>query len=157
MEQENIIWKLKEKWKWSRKYKDLATEITKWNEKFDRLCLKAASDYFMNFRTKIEFDRANSLNDLFEQMQDIISDIVESNISVTKTPLESHWLEKMKYLIDNHLEYFEKLEPKKTKMHDVLRAAEYYIMDDFLYEFHDEFKKEFTNELELEQQNQISM
>ncbi|TNK81554.1 hypothetical protein C4M97_00460 [Mycoplasmopsis pullorum] len=155
------IWDLTEKW--NDEYKDLARKITK-RKKFKRLYIsphefiKFADEYLEIFQKKLATKELNSLNDLFEQMQDEIPDITNDNFLITDDHLEFRLYEKMEYLVENHSEYFfEKLEPQKTNFHDISKAAEYYIMDDFLYEFHDEFKKEFSKELKLEQQNQMSM
>lgn len=151
--------------KWSNEYKiyHLAKISTK-NNKFDWLNLNnqdftgyrdytihlVGEDYFERFSEKFEYDKANSLNDLFEQMEKQIPYIADDNANIYDEDLELQSFEKMKYLIDNHLEYFERFEPEKTSIHNVLRAAERYIIEDFLYEFHNEFKKEFTKELEKE-------
>ncbi|VEU70333.1 hypothetical protein [Mycoplasmopsis glycophila] len=152
--------------KWSNEYKiyQLAKKISTKNNKFDWLNLNnldftgcrdyeidlVGEDYFERFSEKVEYDKANSLNDLFEQMEKQIPYIAYDNANIYDEDLEFQSFEKMKYLIDNHLEYFETFEPEKTSTHNVLRAAEQYIIEDFLYEFHNEFKKEFTKELEKE-------
>ncbi|TNK89277.1 hypothetical protein C4M83_05700, partial [Mycoplasmopsis pullorum] len=117
--------------------------------------------YFDYLEVLIQESENNSVDEIFEKLYDEIPDIVDANINIYDDDLEKEAFKKFNYIFENHNEYFENFEPKKTKIYDVLRAAEYHMLEDFLFEFHDEFsnrlKAEFTKELELEQQNEISM
>ncbi|TNK81851.1 hypothetical protein C4M96_03830 [Mycoplasmopsis pullorum] len=76
MEHKDIIWDLTKKW--NDEYKDLAVKITK-QKGFKRLYrsshefIKFANEYFKIFQKKLATKELNSLNHLFEQMEDIIS------------------------------------------------------------------------------------
>lgn len=161
MEHKNIIWKSIKNLKDEYNVKDMLKSINK-NSGFNwvienKYCV--IDEYLEIFQDKFAIEELNSLNDFFEQMQDEIPDIANGNINIYNIDVSDYVFTKMKYLMENHSEYFETFEPKKTEIYDVLRAAEYHMIEDVLFEFHNEFSNRLEKSLDykLVQQNQMNM
>ncbi|APJ38699.1 hypothetical protein [Mycoplasmopsis pullorum] len=106
-------------------------------------------EYFDYLKTLIQESENNLLDEIFEKLDYEIPDIAESNINIRCIHLKDDAFAKMDYLIENDYECPYHSKPPKRTIYKVLQHAEYHMIEDFLFEFHDQFKKEFTKELDL--------
>lgn len=140
-----------EKWNYEYDVKEIIKSINKyswysWAIK-SKYCV--IDEYLEIFREKVS-KQTSSLNDLFKQMENEISRIANGNISHYYDDLENKAIEKIVYIVENHSDYFEDFEPIGESFITLLKRAEFHMMKDLLFKFHNEFKKEFTKELEKE-------
>ncbi|VEU70330.1 hypothetical protein [Mycoplasmopsis glycophila] len=147
------------KWDEQNKINQITEKVIKVNDELISLnsvsLIDVAYEYLEHIQYMVKEKEANSLEELFDLVWDNTSILTECNINIYNHDLQEEAFEKLNYIFENHNEYFQN-EIKKD-VYAVLRAAEYYIMDDFLYEFHNEFQNQFEKEYELENDKEMTL